>query len=902
MGRAIKVEKGTFSWGKSIKPILSNINIDVSEGELVAIVGSVGAGKSSILSAMLGEMEVFHGKVASKGKIAYVSQQAWILNATVRENILFGSQMNKKQYKRAIEACALQEDLKMLSGGDLTEIGEKGVTLSGGQKQRISLARAVYTDADVYLFDDPLSAVDSHVGKHIFKRVISDSGILKYKTRVFVTHAVHWLPLVDTVILLKEGKILESGSYIKLMRRHGYLADFLYTFYVEHESEHEEEDPEVKELKSKVWDHVETVTSTSEGANSSDDNIVIQRSKWKSSPTESEVEKSIDIYRSISCSSSRQISRLIDEEKTEVGRVRFAVFIAYAKAIGMCSTLFIFIFYTLYQGSSVAANILLSTWTDDPELQNLTLSQTSSYINKNHQYLTLFGVFGILQAVFILIHAAIANTQMVKAAGKLHSKMLTSIVKAPMSFFETTPIGRIVNRFSRDIETIDNLIPSIFSMWILTIFSVTSTILVICVTTPLFTIVVIPLVFMYTAIQKFFVPTSRQLKRLESVTKSPIYSHFGESIQGSLNIRAYEARERFVKDSRSLIDKNQIYYFAGISANRWLGIWIEFISSCVVFAAALFSLLSPGATGGSLGLSVTYALQITSSLKWLVRTLSDLETNIVSVERVKEYSELKSEGSWMNRHNRPPVDWPEAGNIQFQLYSTRYRPGLDLVLKIISCDIKPGEKIGIVGRTGAGKSSFVLALFRLVESVAGSIYIDDRRIDDMGLHDLRSKLTILPQDPVLFAGSLRMNLDPFGCYNDEDIWTALTLAHLKVYVKSLPGGLSYDCGEGGQNFSVGQRQLVCLARALLRKTKVLILDEATAAVDLMTDNLIQETVRSEFKDCTILTVAHRINTIMDYDRVMVLGGGKIIEFDKPAILLQDEESSFYDLAKDADII
>ncbi|ESO91182.1 hypothetical protein LOTGIDRAFT_153611 [Lottia gigantea] len=855
MERAIKVDRGVFAWNKSSRPVLHRINIDISEGELVAVIGTVGSGKSSLLSAFLGEMERLAGKVATKGRVAYVSQQAWIQNNTARNNILFGAEMNKKQYKRVLKACALKEDLQILPGGEFTEIGEKGVNLSGGQKQRVNLARAVYSDSDIYLLDDPLSAVDSHVGKHIFKRVISDNGILKHKTRVLVTHAVHWLPLVDTVVLMDNGRIIDCGHYLKLMRNNGALAEFLHTHMSKSDKAQEAtEDAEESSLDSK------------------------KKSDFRS-----------------------RLGHLISEENAETGKVEFSVFSTYAKAVGVFSTIFIFVSYTIYQVGSVAANIWLSVWTEDSQLKNTSESQSKEYIKTNHGYLAIYGVFGLVQAVFILLYAGLSTTKMVKAAKTMHFNMLDKIIRAPMIFFETTPIGRIINRFSRDVETIDNNLPQIFSMWIVTIYSVASTFVVISVATPLFLMVIVPLILMYSFIQRYFVPTSRQLKRLESVSRSPIYSHFGESIQGATTIRAYEATYRFTEQSRKLIDKNQVYYFAGISANRWLGIWIEFVSSCVVFTAALFSLLSPDITGASMGLSVTYALQITAALKWLVRTISDLETNIVSVERVKEYTDITTEAPLINRHNRPCLTWPDAGHIQFQLYSTRYRPELDLVLRAITFEVKPGEKIGVVGRTGAGKSSLILALFRLVEGVAGTITLDGKNIEDIGLHDLRSKITILPQDPVLFSGTLRTNLDPFNINTDEELWTALDLAHLKAYVSGLTEGLEFQCGEGGQNFSVGQRQLVCLARALLRKTRVLVLDEATAAVDLKTDVLIQETIRTEFQQCTLITVAHRINTIMDYDRIMVLDKGKIVEFDSPSNLLLDPSTQFYSLARDSNI-
>lgn len=415
--------------------------------------------------------------------------------------------------------------------------------------------------------------------------------------------------------------------------------------------------------------------------------------------------------------------------------------------------------------------------------------------------------------------------------------------------------------------------------------------------------VIIPIGFIYYFIQKFYISTSRQLKRLESVTRSPIYSHFSETLAGVNTIRAYKAEKKFLQISNNFVDSNHCYFYPSNVSNRWLAIRLEFCGNCIVFFAALFAVMGrDDLNPGSVGLSVSYALSITATLNWLVRMSSELETNIVSVERMAEYTRAEREAEWEIEHNRPTSYWPTSGEVTFDRYSTRYRPGLDLVLKNICCQIKSGEKVGIVGRTGAGKSSLTLSLFRIIEGISGSIIIDDIDISKIGLHDLRSKLTIIPQDPVLFSGTLRMNLDPFNKYSDEEVWTALEHSHLKTYVSSLESGLQHKISEGGENLSVGQRQLICLARALLRKTKVLVLDEATAAIDLETDDLIQTTIREEFADCTILTIAHRLNTIMDYNRVLVLDQGTIKEFDRPESLLQNKESIFYGMAKDARLV
>ncbi|XP_045566343.1 ATP-binding cassette sub-family C member 3 isoform X5 [Salmo salar] len=399
--------------------------------------------------------------------------------------------------------------------------------------------------------------------------------------------------------------------------------------------------------------------------------------------------------------------------------------------------------------------------------------------------------------------------------------------------------------------------------------------------------------------KRFYVATSRQLKRLESVSRSPIYSHFSETVTGSSIIRAYGRHNAFVLMSDMKVDENQKSYYPGIVSNRWLGVRIEFIGNCIVLFAALFAVIGKDKLNpGLVGLSVSYALLVTMSLNWMVRMTSDLESNIVAVERVKEYSETKTEAPWEVEDKKPSSDWPSQGNVEFSDYSVRYREGLELVLKNLTLSVKGGEKIGIVGRTGAGKSSMTLCLFRLLEAAGGEITIDGVKISEIGLHDLRSKLTIIPQEPVLFSGSLRMNLDPFEKYSDGEVWKALELSHLNKFVSNQPAKLELECSEGGENLSVGQRQLVCLARALLRKTRILILDEATAAIDLETDDLIQSTIRTQFEDCTVFTIAHRLNTIMDYTRVLVLDKGQIAEFDTPTNLLF-RRGIFYGMAKDA---
>ncbi|KAL3972082.1 interferon, gamma-inducible protein 30 [Sarotherodon galilaeus] len=803
---AVSVCDGSFAWEKDAKPLLKNVNLDIEPGRLVAVVGAVGSGKSSLMSALLGEMYSTKGFINIQGSLAFVPQQAWIQNATLRDNILFGSPHEEKRFKEVIQACALAPDLELLPGGDLTEIGEKGINLSGGQKQRVSLARATYSQADIYLLDDPLSAVDSHVGKHLFEKVIGPSGILKNKTRILVTHGISFLPYVDEIVVLENGVISEIGSYKNLRASGGAFS-----------------------------------------------NVRLRRNT--------------SVKKSENADEPKKGQKLIEKETMETGQVKLAVFLQYLRAMGWGYSAIVFLIYFIQTAAFVGQNLWLSDWTGDSvEYYNMTYPSW-----KRDTRVGVFGALGVAQGLFVFLGTLLLANASVDASRILHSKLLNNILRVPMVFFDTTPIGRVVNRFAK--------VAFVFHLFSLFNHSI---------------------IFSSCGFYRFYVATSRQLRRLDSVSRSPIYSHFGETVSGLSVIRAYRHQERFLKHNEVTIDENLKSVYPWIVSNRWVAIRLEFVGNLVVFFSALFAVISRDSIdSGLVGLSISYALNVTQTLNWLVRMTSELETNIVAVERVSEYTELENEADWVT-DTRPPQQWPEAGRVQFENYKVRYRPELDLVLHGITCDIDSTEKIGIVGRTGAGKSSLTNCLFRIIEAAEGCIRIDDVDISKIGLHDLRNRLTIIPQDPVLFSGSLRMNLDPFDKFSDEEIWRVLELSHLKSYVSGLQEGLQHEVAEGGENLSVGQRQLLCLARALLRKSRILILDEATAAVDLETDNLIQNTIRKEFSDCTVLTIAHRLHSIMDSSRVMVLDAGKIVEFDSPSNLLE-KEGHFYAMAKDAGI-
>ncbi|XP_052536067.1 multidrug resistance-associated protein 1 isoform X3 [Tympanuchus pallidicinctus] len=898
---SIVVKNATFSWSKTDPPSLNSINFTVPEGSLIAVVGQVGCGKSSLLSALLGEMDKKEGYVVVKGSVAYVPQQAWIQNATLEDNIIFGREMNESRYKRVIEACALLPDLEILPMGDRTEIGEKGVNLSGGQKQRVSLARAVYCNADTYLFDDPLSAVDAHVGKHIFEKVIGPKGILKNKTRVLVTHAVNYLPQMDTILVMTDGEISEMGSYQELLKQDGAFAEFLRTYAnAEQNMESSDSDPSLE----RTVQPLETDANSPSGKEGRpvENGVLVNEAPGKlmhrqlsnSSTYSRETGKSQ--HQSSTAELQKPLAeknswKLTEADTAKTGRVKATVYWEYMKAIGLyISFLSIFLFMCNHI-ASLASNYWLSLWTDDP-----VVNGTQQYTNVR---LGVYGALGISQGIAVFGYSMAVSIGGIFASQHLHLDLLHNVLRSPMSFFERTPSGNLVNRFSKEIDTIDSTIPPIIKMFMGSTFNVIGACIIILLATPIAAVIIPPLGLVYLLVQRFYVATSRQLKRLESVSRSPVYSHFNETLLGVSVIRAFEEQKRFIKQNDMKVDGNQKAYYPSIVANRWLAVRLEFVGNCIVLFAALFAVIARNKLSpGLVGLSVSYSLQITAYLNWLVRMTSDLETNIVAVERVKEYAEMEKEAEWSIEEAAPANTWPEEGKVEFRGFGLRYREDLDLVLKNINITINGGEKIGIVGRTGAGKSSLTLGLFRINEAAEGEIIIDGINIAKIGLHDLRFKITIIPQDPILFSGSLRMNLDPFDQHSDEDIWRSLELAHLKNFVSSLPDKLHHECSEGGENLSVGQRQLVCLARALLRKSKILVLDEATAAVDLETDNLIQSTIKSQFEECTVLTIAHRLNTIMDYTRVLVLDRGEVVECDSPDNLLQ-AKGLFYSMAKDS---
>ncbi|KAF3929102.1 hypothetical protein ABW20_dc0107408 [Dactylellina cionopaga] len=843
---------------KEARPFsIENINLNISKSELLAIVGTVGSGKSSLLAALAGDMRKTGGTITQGATMAYCPQSAWIQNSTVRENILFGLPFDPVWYEKVIHACALKPDLEMLPNGDMTEIGERGITVSGGQKQRLNIARAIYHNSDIILLDDPLSAVDAHVGRHMFNEAIS--GLLGGKCRVLATHQLHVLNRCDRIIVMVDGRISAIGTFVDLMANNDDFKQMLSMTAAE-------ETPDKK---------------AEEGADAK-------------APEEKKKKK------------KGKVPGLMQEEERATKSVGWGVYYAYIKASGSVLVApLIILFLFISQTTNIMSTIWLSWWT------------SGRYGLSKGAYIGGYVGLGFAQALFMFIFALTLTVAGTEASKTLMERAMRSVLRAPMSFFDTTPLGRIVNRFSKDVDIMDNNLTDAIRMYFFTLAMVLSVFILVIVYFPWFAIALVPLGLFFFWAAGFYRASAREVKRHEAVLRSDVFARFGEALSGTATIRAYGLQGHFKKVINASIDQMDSAYFITFANQRWLSIRLDVVSIGLVFTTAILVVTSRFSTNPSTaGLVLSYILQVVGIIQFMIRQLAEVENAMNSTERIHYYGTQLPQEAPLRTSIKPPPNWPEKGEIIFEDVKMRYREGLPLVLQGLDLHVKGGERIGVVGRTGAGKSSIMSTLFRLTELAEGKITIDGMDIGKIGLQDLRSKLSIIPQDPTLFHGTVRSNLDPFGEHTDLELWDALRQSYLVTpdeAADASPKSLSMDqivnaeeigpsaqpaeglpqqqkkekitldttVIEEGLNFSLGQRQLMALARALVRGSRIIVCDEATSSVDEETDRKIQKTMAEGFGTSTVLCIAHRLRTIVQYDRVMVLDKGRIVEVDAP---------------------
>ncbi|EWC45608.1 hypothetical protein DRE_05169 [Drechslerella stenobrocha 248] len=969
---------------------LLNLNIEFVPGHLNVIAGPTGSGKTSLLMALLGEMSIVKGSVYLPGyhsredlyqdenghteSVAYCAQQAWLVNDTIKNNIIFASKYDEERYKAVLFACSLERDLAILDKGDATEVGEKGISLSGGQKQRISLARALYSNAKHILLDDCLSAVDSHTAKWIYDYCIM-GPLMEFRTCILVTHNIALcVPRAKFVVVMKSGEVVEQGTPEEVVASGALGKDDL-----------------MKGLSSSRNQSavVSRVASTANIAkDDAEDGTVTEDGPVKSLVTANGTAKADDVKKQAGESSS-------EEESKSEGSVDWKIYQLYLTMMGgWFFWVMVVLAIILQQAASLATSVWIREWALQYQQQETKMvtashhspssrlgsfgsssfcsasgicawnvpimsepSSTASILGQDPEeppkvdimyYLVIYGLFGILFSVTSILREGVVFVGSLRASRRMHEKLLHRVLRAKFRFFDSTPLGRIMNRFSKDLEAVDQEIAPVALGMIHSLASVITIVVLITAITPGFLLAGVGITALYWIIGIFYLRASRDLKRLEAVQRSPLYQHFGETLAGITTIRAYGDERRFVRDNLAKVDRHNRPWFYLWVANRWLAWRVDVAGSLVAFFAGVFVIMSIGKIDAGLaGLSLTYAISFNDNVLWVVRLYAMNEQNMNSVERLKEYLEIEQEAPEVIPENRPSTGWPSEGAVRFEEYSTRYRPDLDPVLKQVSFEVKPCEKVGIVGRTGAGKSSLALALFRALEAEGGKVIIDGIDISTIGLRDLREGITMVPQDPTLFTGTIRSNLDPFAIHTDEEVFTALREVQLigedetasqataapsassqagdadepasasasiattatspvsashqstsgttaQVVNKNIFLDLSSKVTESGNNLSQGQRQLLCLARALLRKPKIILMDEATASIDYATDAKIQETIRG-WNSSSVMTIAHRLNTIVDYDRVLVLDHGEVKEYDHPWTLLQREDGLFRDM-------
>lgn len=865
----ITMKKASFRWpsGDSDQDQLRDVNLKVKKATCVMVVGAVGSGKSTLASAILSEVAKTQGTSDVFGSIAYVAQEAWIVNATVRDNITFGKPFDPKLYLRVIKASALETDFAIMPAGDMTEIGDRGINLSGGQKQRVSIARALYAQKDLYVLDDPFSAVDAHVGQHLFEHAVRGFLIGDGRTVVLITNQLQYLPHSDHVVFLQNGAVSQQGKFADLKNEEGSeFVRLIHEFGVIDDSSSDDGDKKKKKKPAPL-----KVQTTNDA--------LIALKKTNPNSDQENLKK----------------GNLTGAEGREKGNIGIDVYWHYFKSGGLGLFFFIMFNYCLRIAARTHNAIWLADWTTaGNQAYNTTLCGASQCLPGAQTQLTWESIYlttTVVEMITVLVGGILLAYWSVRAGRTLHEKLIGSVLRAPISFFDATPMGRLLTRFAKDTQLVDQLLPQQFDFAFTFLFNLLGIFAQLAAGNQYILIVILPSMIVFYFLQWYYRKTSIEIQRLESISRAPILSHLSETLDGAATIRAYNMKKNFKVANMNKVDMNNVDFYNLRYCAAWFGLRLDWVGTCIILATYFALVITRNYTvltaqvAGLSGLAMSVTTNITFFLSAFSQNWAELETRMNSVERMKEYDNLEQEAPEHIEETAPGKSWPEKGAIKFKGLSISYNKQ-DRVLKQVSASIKAREKIGIVGRTGAGKSTLITALFRMQEFHEGTIEVDSVDISKIGLFDLRSKLSIIPQTPQLFIGDVRYNVDPFFQNTDEEIWNALELVHLKKHIEQLEGKLNAPVTENGQNFSVGQRQLLSMARALLRNAHILLLDEATAAVDTETDAMIQRMIRTIFKDKTVLTIAHRLNTIMDSDRIMVLDKGEIVEFASPKDLIE----------------
>lgn len=898
---ATTVSTSDSQWNGEAALVLQDVTLTVTRGELVVIVGAVGCGKSSLLLAALGELPPISGSVrvaaastlSQSRSIAYCAQTPFIISSTFRDNILFNLPFDQERYDKAISSCALVADLNMFSHGDLEIIGDKGINLSGGQKARVGLARAVYADKDLYLLDDPLSAVDTHVGAHLFDDSICDL-IRRGKTVVLATHQIQYLksPLVSRVVVVDNGRVVACGKYSDLASQ-----DSL-SYILQDPSSGLRQNSSSDSLNAAAVDLSTVSGDDLDDEKKGEDQFMSNRARQNSSASRTSqssrklsLDKSSDELQQGSGkpaeeNGNRELSGIVVEEDKESGNVRARTYIEYSRNLGgPMAVFYLCCIMAAAQVLAILANYWLSYWSSKGSATQQELRYINTYIG-----IVVGAVVASIARAIIVFHSCI------KASQKLHNKLLSSVIRTKILFFDSNPIGRILNRFAKDVAFCDDLLPNTLYDCVQCILMCIGAILVVCSAVPYIFLSLLPLIWFFMRLRAYFLKTSREVKRLESLSRSPIFSHLAESLDGVVTIRAYGQVEQFQHENKFLLNNNVRGYFTFVAIARWLGFNLDAtvigLLVASTFGAVLAKNSNVGINNAAISVGIMYIIQLTGLFQWAVRQTAEVESLMVSVERILAYSDLEPEGILHGPADVGPgslvrPNWPETGHIQFNNLSASYRDDLPPVLNNVTFTLEPGMRVGIVGRSGCGKSTLVSTIMRLVDITQGSITVDGVDITSIGLHDFRPKISVIQQNPFLFSGTIRENLDPWIRYTDDEIWSALDCVCLKTFVQKLELGLSFLIEEGGQNFSTGERQLVCLARAILQRNKILIMDEATANIDNETDMRVQQAIFNEFtkKGCMVLAVAHRLVNIMDFDLILVMSNGFLHESGHPHDLL-----------------